>query len=78
MAHRRQHPYDSYNLLGPAVPKPFVVRAAGPPLLKNACFRSETVEKRLDLTSYMRYVYAEGRKPPWPTADSIHMTHIIY
>ena len=44
----------------------------GPPLLKNACFRSETVEKRLDLTSYMRYTDVEGRGPP-PNSEMLRM-----
>jgi hypothetical protein len=32
---------------------------------------ARTTEKRLDLTDYMSYNDAEGRRPWWPTALSI-------
>jgi hypothetical protein len=53
-----------------------VLAVGSAPTKKNACFRSETAKERLDLTSYMRYTNAKGRGPPWPTAVSIHITHI--
>ena len=36
----------------------------------------ETIEKRLDLTSYISYNDAENRRPWWPTAFSIILAHI--
>jgi hypothetical protein len=38
-----------------------ILGGLGPPLLKNSAFRQETVEKWLDLTSYMSYMDVEGR-----------------
>ena len=38
-----------------------ILGGLGPPLIENSAFRQETVEKRLDLTSYMSYTDAEGR-----------------
>ena len=43
---------------------------------RNSTFRLETPKKRLDLTSYMSYNDAEGRRPGWPTAFSIISAYI--
>ena len=65
MAHGPQHPYNPYGLLGPAVSQPFLTEnrrsVIGVDLIENSVFRQETVEERLDLTSYMSYMDAEGR-----------------
>ena len=53
-----------------------ILGGLGPPLLENSAFRQETVEERLDLTSYMGYMDADGGGPRWPTALSIFIPHI--
>ena len=53
-----------------------ILGGLGPPLIENSVFRQETVEERLDLTSYMSYMDAEGRGWLWPTALSIRIAHM--
>ena len=82
VTHSYQHPYSSYNSLGPAVPWPFLAKKCcfRSTRSENSTFRQETAEKRLDLTrdltSYMSYANAEGRGSRSPTAYSIHIAHI--
>ena len=46
------------------------------PVERKQHFQPETAEEWLELTSYMSYMYDEGRGSPCPTTFSVRTTHI--
>ena len=68
--------FSLYDQTAHVVPQPIHAEKRFFVFVRNRAFGPETVEKRLDLTSYMGYTYAEGRGSQSLTALIIRIAHI--
>jgi hypothetical protein len=75
--HVRLRCFSLYDQTAHVVPQPIHAEKRFLFLFSSeTAFGPETVEKRLDLTSYMGYTYAEGRGSQSLTALIIRIAHI--